>query len=550
MVSSLSQRRLLVVTESLGVGGTEAHLIRVLPRLVARDWKLAIFCLSGRGKRAQEVEGAGIEVFSLSHIPKRKMGLRYSSYIAYASGKLYAVLRQWRPDIVHFYLPGPYLVGAPVAIAAGTPIKVMSRRSLAHYQKNWPTLARLERLLHTKMDAITGNAKAVIGELLNEGVPSSKLQLIYNGVEASELLVDRAEARRMLGLGADAFVGLVLANLHPYKGHRELIEGLAHVGSKLPSSWCILCVGRDEGTKAELEEIAWARGLGSNIRFTGECLDLSNFFAAADVSLLVATQNEGFSNAILESMSAGLPLVVTAVGGNAEAVVDGETGFVVAPDDTEALGNAVLRLARDPALAERLGSAGRSRVAQEFSLSRCVTAHAQLYEDLLTKKANAASRISLQYCRNNGQKARRPLMFAYWGKRGALPQLSLRLARAVSSEGKQATSTFSISTSNELFQEYLWLRDALFPVKTFDRPAHALNAAAIINFRRLFEKRVEEDGTRAMITLMAHVWSPFLVHLLRQHNIRHTVIVHDARPHRGDPTSLVTPWLLQVCKSS
>src|SRR5262249_52825097 len=137
MATPFSQRRLLVVTESLGVGGTETHLIRLLPQLIARDWKVAIFCLSGRRQRAQDVEEAGIKVFSLSPIPKRRVSFQYSAYIAYASGKLYALLRRWRPDIVHFYLPGPYLVGAPISIAAGVPIKVMSRRSLAHYQEKW-----------------------------------------------------------------------------------------------------------------------------------------------------------------------------------------------------------------------------------------------------------------------------------------------------------------------------------------------------------------------------------------------------------------------------
>src|SRR5262245_4853690 len=122
--------RLLIVTESLGVGGTETHLIRLLPRIVARNWKVAVFCLSGPGKRAEEIEGKGIEVFALSPIPERKLSFEYATYIAYASGKLYALLRRWRPDIAHFYLPGPYLVGTPAATIAGIPIKIMSRRSL------------------------------------------------------------------------------------------------------------------------------------------------------------------------------------------------------------------------------------------------------------------------------------------------------------------------------------------------------------------------------------------------------------------------------------
>src|SRR5262249_3630471 len=163
----------------------------------------------------------------------------------------------------------------------------------AHYQEKWPALARIERLLHTKMDAITGNAKAVINELLTEGVPSSKLWLIYNGVEVPQLLFDRGEARRALRLGADDFVAVAVANLHRYKGHWRLIEGLAHVASELPRPWLVLWVGRDEGMKAQLETLVRARGLEANVRFTGERLDVPSFLAAADLSLLTPTANEG-----------------------------------------------------------------------------------------------------------------------------------------------------------------------------------------------------------------------------------------------------------------
>jgi hypothetical protein len=85
----------------------------------------------------------------------------------------------WR-QIAHFYLPGPYLIGAHVAIAARTPIKVMSRRSLLGYQRNWPAVARLERRLHGKMDAVIGNSRAVVRELLYEGVPETRYENSYS----------------------------------------------------------------------------------------------------------------------------------------------------------------------------------------------------------------------------------------------------------------------------------------------------------------------------------------------------------------------------------
>jgi glycosyltransferase involved in cell wall biosynthesis len=378
-----SERRLLVVAESLGIGGTESHLIRLLVPLVARGWDIGIYCLSERGCRAEQVSASGIEVLSSPISTNRSAGeTRNPLKIGLAANRLFWLLRRWRPDIVHFYLPGPYLVGAPVSLTVGTPVKIMSRRSLSRYQERRPVVARLEPLLHRHMDAIVGNSRAVVGELAAEGIPSEKLRLIYNGIDLSERLPDRAEARHKLGLGADTLVGLMVANLISYKGHTDLIEALARVSQELPPDWRFLVAGRDQGLRPKLERLVAERGIGGNVQFLGEYPEASTLFAAADFAVL-SSWEEGFSNVVLEAMMAGLPMVVTDVGGNPEAVLDGETGFLVPPHDPAALGQAILRLARDAGLRQRLGEAGRARAKQEFSIDRCVDAHHALYEELL-----------------------------------------------------------------------------------------------------------------------------------------------------------------------
>jgi glycosyltransferase involved in cell wall biosynthesis len=293
-------------------------------------------------------------------------------------------MRRWRPHIAHFYLPGPYLIGANVAIAARIPIKIMSRRSLSDYQRNWPLVAKLERRLHTKMDAVIGNSRAVVRQLIEEGIPEAKVRLIYNGIEVSPVLPDRNEARQALGLDSDTLVGVVIANLIHYKGHRELVRGLSHLEQELPTNWRILVAGRDHGIRAELEELAAARGISHRIQFLGEYSDIPRLLAAADFGLLTSRE-EGFSNVILEGMAAGLAMIVTDVGGNAEAVLHGETGFVVPPRNPKAIGDAILELARNPERRKRFGAAARKRVEKEFSIDKCVKAHADLYEEMLDK---------------------------------------------------------------------------------------------------------------------------------------------------------------------
>jgi glycosyltransferase involved in cell wall biosynthesis len=347
---------------------------------------VATFCLTERGNSAHLLEAAGVEVFSAPQISNRKSSaLRYPAHVALASGTLYRLARRWRPSIAHFYLPGPYVIGAPVAMAARVPIKIMSRRSLASYQRSWPTVARFERMLHRKMDMVVGNSRAVVSELRTEGIPDAKLRLIYNGIKTPVLQPKREEARQALGLGPEDLVGVVVANLIRYKGHHELIKGVAHAAAHIRQPLRILLAGRDQGLGPELRALAKQQGVGDIVEFLGQRSDVAPLFAAADFGLLTSRE-EGFSNVVLEGMAAGLPMIVTAVGGNPEAVLDGETGIVVPSRNSTAIGDAILRLVLDPDLRKRLGEAGQKRVSEEFSIEHCVTAHAELYQEMLAKR--------------------------------------------------------------------------------------------------------------------------------------------------------------------
>ncbi len=388
MLNAAPERRILIVAEALGYGGTESHLVTVLPRLAEAGLSISVFCLAERGPRAVELEQAGVRVLAASRLAnRREKRLLYPLQAGLDCSALYAFARQWRPHVAHFFLPGPYLLGTPVAVAAQIPIKVMSRRSLAHYQQNWRGARHVERLLHSRMTAIVGNCNAILRELMDEGVPEAKLRLIYNGIEPTGRAQDKREARATLGLDADALIGVVVANLIPYKGHRDLIDALALAAPKLPPAWQVLCVGADNDLRPELETLAAAKGLAGNLRFLGQRFDVGRLLEAADFGVLPSRANEGFSNAILESMRAGLPMVVTDVGGNAEAVVDGQTGFVVPPADPPALAEALLRVAEDPALRRKLGEAGRERVTTYFTLDACVAKYRALYDELFASSS-------------------------------------------------------------------------------------------------------------------------------------------------------------------
>ncbi len=386
-----TRRKILVVVPQLLVGGTELHLLRVLPALDRRTFQVSVFTTQGPGELDAAFREAGLSVISgTGRLPGRIRGI--------LSGlPLVALLRRMRPDVVHFFLPEAYLVGGLAALLTGQGKRVMSRRSLNHYSRARPFVRWLESRLHRRMHAVVGNSRAVLDELTAEGVPPQRLGLIRNGIEAARFAqVDRATARGMLQIPEASLVLAMVASLLPYKGHADLLEALGRVRERLPEGWLPLVAGRDAGLEAGLRARAEALGIGGRIRWLGEVADVPTLLQAADLGLL-CSHEEGFPNAVLEGMAAGLPMIVTDVGGCPEAVQDGVTGRVVPPRDPAALGDAIAELAAAPESRAAMGAAGQNRVAAEFSMEACVAGYERLYHAVLAEKpGNLAERLAAE----------------------------------------------------------------------------------------------------------------------------------------------------------
>lgn len=384
---------ILFVALSLDVGGAERHLGAIMPELAARGWPVSIYCTNRLGAYAADVAGKGVAVLGppFERSPGNQPLLKRFGATAAAAVSLFREMRRRRPRIVHFFLPEPYIFGAPSALMLGVPVRLMSRRGLNLYQSQWPGSAFVERRLHRHMNAVLGNSRRVVSDLVDgEGCDPRKVGLIYNGVGIAGLGTpqERGPIRQALGLPADGLVATIVANLIGYKGHADLLQGLAQVRTQMPEPWTLLCVGRDEGARGELEQMTRALGLASGVRFLGPRDDVPALLAASDIAIL-ASHQEGFSNAIIEAMAAGLPLVVTDVGGNPEAVVHGETGFVVPAHDPGAMGRALRQLANDPALRAQFGGEGRRRAETLFTLTACVDRYEETYLGLLAGKSIA-----------------------------------------------------------------------------------------------------------------------------------------------------------------
>jgi len=380
--------QILFVTASLGIGGTEQQLVMLAAELNRRGYRVMVFSLAtGPLLGALKAERVPTLVARARLRQSRSLSI---FNLALAATKLFALLIRHRPAVVHFFLPEAYLLGAPLAAVARIPIRVMSRRSLNVYQQNHPGLvAWIERALHRTMTAILGNSRSVVRQLLEiEGVDSNRLGLIYNGVDTARFATGlkrgaiRASTRSAFNLPSQALVIVMVANLIVYKGHLDLLEALHIISGHLPVGWRLLLVGHDEGIGDKLRAQAHALAIDDHVVFLGSRVDVPEILLASDIGILCSHQ-EGFSNAVLEGMAAGLPMVVTAAGGNPEAVIDGETGIVVPPNNPPRLADGILRLIVDPDLRARFGDAGRVRVAANFSINQCVANYDGLYRMLL-----------------------------------------------------------------------------------------------------------------------------------------------------------------------
>nr|WP_249788535.1 glycosyltransferase [Bradyrhizobium sp. G127] len=381
-------RRILVVTKKMVTGGAERHLTQLLPALKARGFDIELFVLERDGELETELTRADVTVSG----PVRRCGR--IMHVLVAAVALYRRIRDTRPDILHFFLPEPYLVGAVVAMAARHRTCIMSRRSLAHYQRNHPWLGRTERMLHRRMTALLGNSQAVVEELVAEAGDRKRIGLIHNGVTVSPVGSDdiRREQRLAFGIPSNAFVMTIVANLFYYKGHSDLLDALGSVAQLLPQPWRLVVIGRDEGEGPRLRSQAERLGIADRILWLGERRDVDLILSVADMGLLVSHQ-EGFSNALIEAMGQGLPMIATAVGGNFDAIVDGQSGRLVPPSDPASLGAAILELAANRSKRRAMGLAGRERAVTMFSQDACVSRYDRLYSGIGAPAGGAVQSI-------------------------------------------------------------------------------------------------------------------------------------------------------------
>jgi len=370
----------MYVITDLDTGGAERQMALLVEHLQARSQSCYVFTLLSNGSVRDHFIELAVPVHSGGL--KKKDFVRAPWRIICAQLKLMRVVQRQRPGVVHAFLPLTTFMGALAGRMTRVPVVVTSRRALGMHQERHFLLRPLDLLANMLSHRVTVISKAVWKDTIDrDRIDASKLVLIHNGIDPErfeEADLQREAVRKEMRIKPLEKAIIVVANLIPYKGHSFLLEAAQEVFKHI-SQAVFLLVGEDRGIGRDLKKMAIDLGIAAKMRFLGLRHDVPDLLAASDLSVL-PSHEEGFSNVILESMAAGLPVVATRVGGNPEAVVDGVTGWLVPPGNPAAMAEKIIDLLGDPERAKRWGEQGRNRVKQDFSEERMVKGHLKLYE--------------------------------------------------------------------------------------------------------------------------------------------------------------------------
>jgi sugar transferase (PEP-CTERM/EpsH1 system associated) len=376
--SATSKIKIAHIVLGLNVGGLERVVLKLLTHTDRTRYAPVVCVLDEPGVLAPQLESIGIPLRMIPRGPRLNPRLPMD---------LESWLHQEDARIVHTHNASPHLYGALAARLARLRLHARHFPRIVHtkHGRNDPG-SRRKVLVNRIASSLTDRVVAVSNDVANlalelEHVRPDKVMTILNGVDTEEYRpgADPAAARERLGIPTAGFHVGCVARLAAVKDHRTLLDALAILRARRPDVHLTL-IG-DGPERRALEEHVSRIGLGSAVTFAGEQGDIASLLPAFDVFAL-SSRSEGISLTLLEAAAAGLPIVATAVGGNAEVVDDGETGLLVPPHEPARFAEAIEVIARREDRAE-MGTRGREKVKRRFSVEQMARAYDDLYAELL-----------------------------------------------------------------------------------------------------------------------------------------------------------------------
>jgi sugar transferase (PEP-CTERM/EpsH1 system associated) len=364
----------------LDYGGLENGLVNLINRMPPDRYRHVIICLTDYNPEfRRRIQPPGVEVFALHKREGHDLGLY---------GRCWKLLRQLQPAIVHTRNLAALEMQLP-ALLAGV-------RARVHGEHGWdrdpalmnPRHHRLRRGLRPLVSHYIALSGEIAGYLETRvGVAPARISRIINGVDTERFHPGQDRSPLPPGFAPPGTVVIgTVGRLEKVKDQPNLVRAFIRLVESVPEArqrLRLVIIG--EGSlRAEMESLLNEAGWRDLAWLPGARDDVPELLQTLDLFVL-PSQAEGISNTILEAMACGLPVVATAVGGNAELVVDGETGRLVPASDPEALAAAIHEYVDAPERMLTHGAAGRRRIEEQFSMEAMVAAYLKVYDAVLMK---------------------------------------------------------------------------------------------------------------------------------------------------------------------
>jgi glycosyltransferase involved in cell wall biosynthesis len=383
--------KILRVIARLNMGGPALHVAYLTAGLQERGYETTLAAGSlarGEDSMAFVADELGVKVVRIDELGREISPLRD----LVATIRLARLIRRERPHILHTHTAKAGTVGRVAALLAGSrrpPIVVHTFHG--HVLRGYfgPLRSLFFRLLERRLASISTALVAVSPQVRDDLValgvaPRDRFVVIRLGIELDQRVAPeqngRVESRRYLGIPAERFAVGWIGRMTAVKRTDDVLVAFRRLRDSGVDA-CLCMVG-DGPDRPQLERRAHELGLMRDTLFLGYQEDVAPYYAAFD-ALVLPSGNEGTPVSAIEALAAGRPVVATRVGGVPDVVRDGEDGFLVEAGATDDLAERLERLARDPALRDRMGEAGRERVLPRYAVDRLVDDVDRLYRSLL-----------------------------------------------------------------------------------------------------------------------------------------------------------------------
>ncbi len=366
--------RVCFMIDKLSTAGTETQLLALIHHLDRARVSPYLCLLGGESESSRALEPSDCPVFRLGVHSFKTPGWLLKAWL------LRAFLRRNRIDVLQVYFPQSSFLGVTVGSLSGVSHIIRTRNNLG-YSLTWFHRV-LGRLCNPLTDGTVANCEACRQAVVHdEGLSPQKTFVLENGVNLErfpESLIERPPSRkqkRMVG---------VVGNLRPVKNLDLFIRAAAKVHATHPD--VTFHIAGEGELRSSLEQLASGLGIADKVFMPGTVSDIPSFLSDLDVAVL-CSKSEGMSNAVLEYMAAGKPIVATEVGGNAQLIENVKNGLLIPPGDDSKLADAIDALLSDETEANRMGKAARRKVKDHHSREAMVRRFEDFYLDLMQGRA-------------------------------------------------------------------------------------------------------------------------------------------------------------------